>query len=323
MRCPDEWFPGGRQVSEIVEGPGETLRAARLVQEISCREVADALNLPVRVVEAIEANDFEQLPAAVFARGYVRSYARLLDLDPEPMLIGYPSGEKESESAAVVSSGRRKDLVREHPRLVLLAAGVLLAVILTALGLWMWPPAEESASAEAPLPRAEVSTLSQREQQRHASVLSAENSARPAPSAAGSARPAPAAETVDVARLVSQFTKDPVVNAPAALFVADAGTAESLSVMDFSHAEHGIATTGGDRLRFQFEDDCWVEIDSVTGANLYSDLNRAGRALEFVGEAPFKILLGNAPGVTLSFNNEDVALGPHTRNNVAMLVLGQ
>jgi len=173
--------------------------------------------------------------------------------------------------------------------------------------LWMWPPAEESASAEAPLPRAEVSTLSQREQQRLTSVLSAENSARPAPSAAGSARPAPAAETVDVARVVSQFTKDPVVNAPAALSVADAGT----------------ATTGGDRLRFQFEDDCWVEIDSVSGANLYSDLNRAGRALEFVGEAPFKILLGNAPGVTLSFNNEDVALGPHTRNNVAMLVLGQ
>ncbi|MDH3642820.1 MAG: DUF4115 domain-containing protein, partial [Gammaproteobacteria bacterium] len=84
-----------------------------------------------------------------------------------------------------------------------------------------------------------------------------------------------------------------------------------------------ITPTGSDRLLFQFTDDCWVEIKSATGASLYSDLSRGGRTLELEGLAPFRILLGYAPGVTMSFNDEAVALAPHTRNNVANLVLGQ
>jgi len=42
-----------------------------------------------------------------------------------------------------------------------------------------------------------------------------------------------------------------------------------------------------------------------------------------VGQAPFRVLLGYAPGVQMSFNGETVVLAPHTRNNVATLVLGQ
>ena len=59
------------------------------------------------------------------------------------------------------------------------------------------------------------------------------------------------------------------------------------------------------------------------GHRLYGELGRAGTSLELVGQAPFRILLGNAPGVTLQFNGERVALSPHTRNNVGTLVLGQ
>jgi cytoskeleton protein RodZ len=84
-----------------------------------------------------------------------------------------------------------------------------------------------------------------------------------------------------------------------------------------------ITPTGGDRLEFRFTEDCWVEIKSATGASLYSDLSRSGGSLELVGQAPFRILLGYAPGVSMSFNAEAVALAPHTRNNVANLVLGQ
>ena len=54
-----------------------------------------------------------------------------------------------------------------------------------------------------------------------------------------------------------------------------------------------------------------------------SDLSRSGQTLELVGSSPFRILLGYAPGVRMAFNGDPVVLGPHTRNNVANLVLGQ
>jgi len=56
---------------------------------------------------------------------------------------------------------------------------------------------------------------------------------------------------------------------------------------------------------------------------LFADLGRAGQTLMFVGLAPYTMVLGYAPGVILEFNSEVVALAPHTRNNIASLVLGQ
>jgi len=84
-----------------------------------------------------------------------------------------------------------------------------------------------------------------------------------------------------------------------------------------------ITEAGDDQLRFVFSEDCWVEVRSATGRNLFSDLGRSGSTLSLVGEGPFRILLGYAPGAEVAFNGEQVALAPHTRNNVATLVLGQ
>jgi cytoskeleton protein RodZ len=88
-------------------------------------------------------------------------------------------------------------------------------------------------------------------------------------------------------------------------------------------ARRRLTPSGDDRLAFSFTEDCWVEVQSASGERLYSDLSRAGSELDLVGDGPFRILLGYAPGAELSFNGEPVPLGPHTRNNVATLVLGQ
>src|SRR5690606_20039825 len=90
-----------------------------------------------------------------------------------------------------------------------------------------------------------------------------------------------------------------------------------------SGIERRITERGDDRLAFTFTEDCWVEVRSATGAPLYSELSRGGSELVLVGEGPFRILLGYAPGVELTFNGEPLPLAPHTRDNVANLVLGQ
>ena len=86
---------------------------------------------------------------------------------------------------------------------------------------------------------------------------------------------------------------------------------------------HRITEFGDDVLLFTFTEECWVEVRSTDGDNLYSNLSRAGGSLQLLGQGPFRILLGYAPGVELYFNGEPVPLAPHTRNNVANLVLGQ
>ena len=50
---------------------------------------------------------------------------------------------------------------------------------------------------------------------------------------------------------------------------------------------------------------------------------RRRQTLRLVGAGPFQIRLGYAPAVTLAYNGEPVPLAPHTRNTVALLVVGQ
>nr|WP_276570569.1 RodZ domain-containing protein [Halochromatium salexigens] len=61
------------------------MRQARQARKLDVSHVATALRLTPQVVEAIERDDYAPLPSATFVSGYIRSYARLVGLDPEPL----------------------------------------------------------------------------------------------------------------------------------------------------------------------------------------------------------------------------------------------
>lgn len=69
---------------------GERLRRAREERGLSLKEAASRLALKVQVLEALESCRFDRLPEPPLVRGYLRRYALLLGLDPEPLLALYP-----------------------------------------------------------------------------------------------------------------------------------------------------------------------------------------------------------------------------------------
>jgi cytoskeleton protein RodZ len=73
-------------------GFGRQLREARIAKGLELGDVAGRLKLRPAMVEALEAEAWEQLPEPVLARGYLRSYALALGLDPKPLLALCPGG---------------------------------------------------------------------------------------------------------------------------------------------------------------------------------------------------------------------------------------
>ena len=283
-------------MSEASEsGPGPALRAAREALGVSASEVAETLNLPERIIEGIETQEFDELPAAAFTRGYIRAYAKLLELDADQFVRDYDLAAGPNTEPELVVDRRPTsliDLPQQHPGWVL-GGSVVALVIVVIFVLWIvWPQSEPSATA-APNLEAPVAAPA------HNAV------AEPAPAEVGGT-----AETVAAVPRAGEAVPE------AGKAVPEAADSEAIP-------DQAALVTPQHRLRFEFSDDCWVEVRDRNGAHIYSDLNRAGQELRLQGEAPFSITLGYAPGVYLEYNDEPVALSPHTRNNVATLVLGQ
>jgi cytoskeleton protein RodZ len=75
------------------------------------------------------------------------------------------------------------------------------------------------------------------------------------------------------------------------------------------------------RIELDFNRESWVEIRDADGRVVFSQLNRPGTRREVEGVAPFSIVIGNAQGVKLRYNDSDVDLTPYTRTDVARLTL--
>ena len=286
-------------------GPGDVLRRAREEVNVSLDDVAQTLNLSARVVKSLEANDFEDLPVPAFTRGYIRAYAKLMDLDADDLVAQFDdatAGLYVDDMVVSRPTPSISAIPQQHPGRVL---GGIVALIVVGAALilwWIWPedgfpgfePADSTSSVVEPdrsdmTPGREVN-------------VAADNLSRPdAFSDETPRRLAVAAESdaVDVS-------------------LADT----SATTIETADVEERLAM-GQDRLVFSFIEDCWVEVEDRNGATVHADLARGGDSVSLAGLAPFTIILGNAPAASLEFNGDAVALGPHTRNRIANLVLGR
>ncbi len=73
----------------MADGVGEFLRRERELRYISLDDVAERTKISRRYLEAIEEGQYDRLPGEIFVRGFIRSYAQSVGLDPEDTLLRY------------------------------------------------------------------------------------------------------------------------------------------------------------------------------------------------------------------------------------------
>lgn len=68
------------------ESIGTILRRERELRHMSIEEIAQTTRIPLRLLRLLEDDQFDDLPGEVFARGYIKSYARTLGLEAKPLI---------------------------------------------------------------------------------------------------------------------------------------------------------------------------------------------------------------------------------------------
>lgn len=196
--------------SDLLLGIGPRLAAAREAKGLSAAEVASKLRLGVRQVEALEAEAFEQLPGEVFVRGFIRNYARFLEIDPEELL---PSQEVVvAEQVTVPTTNVRFQPSPLQRWLLLPIGGAVLFFALVAL-LYAWLSSGEQAVLEQPVLEEPLASPSPLPAPAAATAEASVDTATPA--AAVSSTPMPAASA-------PAPTVEPAASKPAAALVTPA-----------------------------------------------------------------------------------------------------
>jgi len=117
---------------------GERLKRERELREVSMEEITSATRIGPRFLEALENEDWEQLPGGVFNRGFVRSVARYLGLDEEAFLAEYDLARNTHSQQ---ESPRPEERIPSPPKwvpLALVVGAVLILIVLITAGIYGW-----------------------------------------------------------------------------------------------------------------------------------------------------------------------------------------
>jgi cytoskeleton protein RodZ len=276
--------------------PGAMLRQGRESRGLSVDDVAQALKLTPKQVAAIESEEFDILPGNTFARGFVRNYARFLQFDPAPLMAALERqlAHAEVDLSPVSNAGGTMPTgfaSRGVPRAVWLFLAIAVAALVLVVYLDRLRPQPAPAETDG--------------------VAAAVPAAALAPPATENPAGEPPGEPVPAAGAV------PVV--PAA--VIPAAPAEPPAAPVAAEAQAAPAEQAMRRLAFSFARDSWVQVRDGSGKVILSNIHAAGSTRTVEGVPPFSLIIGNAPGVTLSYDERPVDLKPHTASTVARLKL--
>lgn len=301
------------------QSAGALLRQAREAAGVDLAALASALKVSVKKLEALEADQHEQLPDAVFTRGLASGVCRVLKLDAGPVLALLPRTARVrledfddpglNQPFRLPGDEAKTPLVERLSSPMLMAAGV---VLLGALVLIFLPSARQ---------REEIGAIATRNDAQ-APVVAASASQAPV---AGEAAPANASPQDDADKRPPQpevavappsrpAPDQPTAAAPKA---AAAPVPASASAASSPEAAVRKKLSSSGIVVFKTSGESWVEVVDANGAIQVSRLMEPGETVGASGALPLQVIVGNAAATEVQVRGKPFALEPSTRQGVA------
>lgn len=303
--------------ADELQCPGHRLTQAREALGLSTRDIATDLRLPPKLVEALEAGDLEQLPPMAFVNGYLRSYAKLLDINAQPLVEHYNLCA--SDGPALVATDKTATEAKSSDLSVRMVTYLVVVGMLVLVVMWWFTNHEDR---ERPLPMAPVTEIQGSGEVVVAPAITSPEKTERAAAATLSASDQGASMVVDEPEL-SLTSLDTAPEAIASTPPAERNETTAVEVAPVVLIAPLTDATPQSSLRIELEQDSWLEIKDAVGRRLAYGLGEAGEVRLLQGEAPFSVFLGFAPGVTVYYNASLFDHSSFQRRDLARFRLGR
>ena len=326
------------QPVEKAKSASELLIEAREKAELSQKEVADKLFLTATFIKYIDSGEFDRIPKPAFIRGYLRSYARVVELSGDMIVELYDAELQLAEPAPEMKGVTEEKIGTAHITGPVLQTGLIgFALLAVVIGLiwWLVSESNEEQPIQVRQPTITVPETPSEDVQAFDYVIGSADE----PDAGGgtsaqmqfdenepeglisSSDPLPADEPVEQTadEVAGEPEAEPEEEQSAGQTPAEPQAAEAEPPLDEISIERlrdgdrsyiNVDAGGFDELTLTFTDECWVEISDGQFGLVYHDLNRDNDVLTVYATLPFRVLLGKATGVEMLYNGAPFDLEP-------------
>lgn len=289
--------------------PGERLLIAREAQGLSQQAVAEELHLPVRYIQWIEEGSFDKLPSLVFARGYIRGYAKIVGVDGSSLidLFDQVSGSP-AKKEPMRSVTRIQQQVKLGDPVMRWSSWLFLLVLVSVVG-WWW----KTQYSLAPIDnlRSDVPPSSAEMSDDKTLVL---------PKLEDAEAPEEGTDMVVEQEAVDEpqyLSEEDVAHLQNKLSVG-----ENVEVTDAQVPLADTPAMASDKLQITFVDDCWLTVKDADGKTIFNNLRKEGQTLSLSGKEPLRVLIGRVSAINqVLYNGGVIDLAPLNNKNVAKFSL--
>jgi cytoskeleton protein RodZ len=304
-----------------MRAPGAQLAAYRQERGWSVEQVASQLNLAPRQVQAIENDDYPALPPMAIVRGFVRAYAKLLKVDPAPLLVSL-TGEtmivnelppQRRIVAASFSEPRFSPRGKSRKGMAKYAVGIFVIAVILA-GFWAFQQNGNLSALSGHLSSKVEQGLASVSSPKPDEARTASMNAEPATPAPASGLSAPGAPTSDASTPGTTATPPAAMAPPATL-----ATSPAAETAPAGTVSPGAPASDKDALVLKVHGDTWLQVKRANNTTITSRLVKAGSTETFEVREPLSVVIGNASGVDATLRGNPLELKKNARNNVARL----
>ncbi len=297
---------------------GALLVNARNSVALNQTDVADQINLPLATIDALEKDNFEKLPESTYVRGYLRSYARLVGLDPEELINNYNGlypAYSDKEQVTSFKPSYDSAFIWSTAAVVIILVGLLVT--------W-WIDFRTSSEQDIQLASSDaVQSISTHEAGVQSDTTIPESKIEVEPETVSEATPESEPEVIIEQQAVA--TAEPVIMegpVPVEDEVVSAepieyATEEVEQAMEEESQDPTLVTMSHDSdiLTVTFVEKSWTEIQDADSNTLMQGLIEPGVVKNLNGRPPFRIFLGNSPGVVIEVNGQYFDQSEFNRSN--------
>ncbi|GIT61254.1 MAG: membrane protein [Gammaproteobacteria bacterium] len=272
--------------------PGQLLKEARKKTRRRYKRLSSELGIPEKYLEALEENNFSIMAGPTYVKGYLRAYAKKLDLDPETVIAAFDRYLKDQRR--LEKKGIKKEQKKETKKKFSYIYALIFFLIASITLLIAFIPERNNDSEKK-----EDRSFSETEIQNLNDIPPILNT-KPALS-------------IELEQDTSQNIPDLNIQEEViALEITD----------DVKDETNKLSIETINTIEMNFSGDCWIELMDKNGIIEYR-LAKAGTSMFFEGLGPFKLLIGNSKRVELFYNDVKVSLASTTnvKTNVSCLVL--